>query len=302
MKLQHLEAFVMVARVGSIKEAAVELGCSQPSVTKQIRELEKTLGQELLDRSGRGVRLTPVGVLFIARAREILSLSRRTVEEFSMLHGDIGGHVVIGVVESSAVMDIAKAIKNVRDKHPGVSVALRRIHRETVLERLASGSLSFALVPDAWDVVGYERLTLSTRDRWGILVPDTSVLSTKESVTLNDLEGLPLICPDDTVGDRQLARWLDAHGDQCQVIYDVVYNAPQLVGCGVGYAVINDCSAGRCSHRGLTFVPLVPSTSAGMSMVWDPGRARTRVELAFLESVRAICAQQPEQFDNFYVI
>lgn len=291
MKLQHLEAFVVVARVGSIKEAAVELNCSQPSVTKQIRELEKTLGQELLDRSGRGIRLTPVGVLFAGRAREILSLSRRTVEEFSMLHGDIGGHVVIGTVESAAVVDVARAIKCVRDKHPGVGVTLRRIRRETILERLASNALSFAIVPDSWDLAGYERLPLSTRDRWGILVPAASSLAAKKGVNVEDLEGLPLICPDDSVGHRQLARWLDEHSDQCRVIYDVVYHAPQLVDAGVGYAIINDCSAGRCSPLGLVFVPLVPTTDSSTSLVWDPNRALTRVELAFLEEVRGVCAQ-----------
>ncbi len=292
----------MVARVGSVKDAATELGCSQPSVTKQIRELEKTLGQELLDRSGRGVRLTPVGILFAGRAREILNLSRRTVEEFSMLHGEIGGHIVIGTVESAAVADISQAIKSLRDNHPGVSVTLRRIRRETVLERLSSGLLSFAITPDAWDLAGYERLALPTRDRWGILVPASSPLAAQESVTLEELEGVPLICPDDSVGHRQLATWLDDHGEQCQVIYDVVYNAPQLVDAGVGYAVVNDCSAGRCSHLGLMFIPLAPATSAGMSLVWDPARALTRVELAFLEAARGVCAQQPGLETDFYTI
>lgn len=178
-----------------------------------------------------------------------------------------------------------------RDKHPGVGVTLRRIRRETILERLASNALSFAIVPDSWDLAGYERLPLSTRDRWGILVPAASSLAAKKGVNVEDLEGLPLICPDDSVGHRQLARWLDEHSDQCRVIYDVVYHAPQLVDAGVGYAIINDCSAGRCSPLGLVFVPLVPTTDSSTSLVWDPSRALTRVELAFLEEVRGVCAQ-----------
>lgn len=145
MELRQLEYFVAVAEERNFTRAAERLHVTQPGVSAQIRRLERELGQELLDRSGRSVRLTEVGAAVLPHARGALAAvegARAAVDE---LTGLLGGHVAVGSVTSHNV-DLAGLLAGFHEAHPAVRITLREADSETLLDGLRSGTLDLAVV------------------------------------------------------------------------------------------------------------------------------------------------------------
>src|ERR1700722_3636082 len=149
MELRQLEYFVAVAEEANFTRAAERVHISQSGVSAQIRQLERELGQPLLDRSSRSVRLTDVGAAVLPYARAALDAvadARRAVDQ---LAGLVRGQVTVGMVSGCALPVLAELLAEFHDHHPGVTITLTEDGSDRLTEMLGTGRLDLALIGTA---------------------------------------------------------------------------------------------------------------------------------------------------------
>ena len=146
MEIRVLRYFLAVAREGNITGAANSLHLSQPTLSRQIKDLEEELGKPLLVRKSHRVALTPEGVLFRKRAEEIISMVDKTEAEFSAMQNTISGDIYIGGGETQAIRQIAAILRNLRESYPEIHYHLYSGNAEDVTERLDKGLLDFVIL------------------------------------------------------------------------------------------------------------------------------------------------------------
>lgn len=190
MDIRELRYFLAVAREENITRAAQSLHIAQPSLSKQIMELEKKLGKQLLVRGRRKITLTEEGILLRKRAEEIIALVEKTEQELRLDSEDIMGEIHIG---GNAADSILSAAARVRKKHPGIRFYFYSGDATDVSERLDHGSLDFAVMLQPIDNTKYDFLSLDDCSEWGVLMKSDDVLSNQKAVTRDMIRILPLI-------------------------------------------------------------------------------------------------------------
>ena len=151
MELHQLAYFVAVAEEGNFTRAAERLHVAQPGVSAQVRRLERELGQELLDRSGRTVRLTDVGAAALPHARAALAAVQGVREAVDELAGLVRGQVAIGAVTSAGPVGLPDLLAGFHERYPAVEITLSEANSDTMLAALREGRLDLAVVGLATD-------------------------------------------------------------------------------------------------------------------------------------------------------
>ena len=286
MELRLLQYFLAVAREESISAAAQSLHISQPALSTQLKALEEELGKQLLIRGTKGSRrvmLTEEGMLLRKRAEEILSLVRRTEEEITGPEETIAGDVVIGAGETEAVRLVARAARELQERHPDLRCHISSGNAESVLEYLDKGLFDCGLLFREPDPRKYEILPLPVRDRWGVLMRRDSPLADRDAIRPEDLWDKPLILSHQRGDDQQLARWMKREVAQLHVVgtYNLVFNASLLVDEGLGYALCLDRLINTRGSR-LCFRPLSPGMEAAACIVWKKYQVFSKAAQALL--------------------
>lgn len=201
MELRVLKYFLAVAREGSVTGAANLLHVTQPTLSRQLMDLEGELGRKLFERGSHSVRLTDDGVLLRKRAEEIMDMADRTLSEFAARDGrDVGGDVYIGGGETYAMKRIGGMVRNLRQSHPRIKFNLYSGNADDVAEKLDKGLLDFGLLIQPADLSKYDYVTLPDKDVWGVLMRSDSPLAARRRVRKKDLFGLPIFV------SRQVSR------------------------------------------------------------------------------------------------
>lgn len=293
MELRVLRYFLAVAREGTIVGASKTLGVTQPTLSRQLLDLEDELGQRLFERSNRSISLTPAGMLFRQRAEEIVELVGMTEADFKSLRsGTVLGDVTIGGGESSAMRLIADVIEELSGRHPSMRFHLYSGNAEDVKERLDKGILDFGVLIEPVDVSRYERLPLPAKDVWGLVMRRDSPLAGKRVIRREDLLEVPLICSRmhyrQDASSAAYAQWFGADRERLKVVatYNLIYNASLLVASGVGYALALDRLLNISSHSELCFRPLEPRLEVRLALVWKRERLRSQAAEAFLNQMK----------------
>ena len=246
MELRVLRYFLAVAREGSITGAANYLHLTQPTLSRQIRDLEEELGRPLLHRENHRITLTPEGMLLRRRAEEIVAMADKTQAEFSALEHSVSGDIYLGGGETQAIRPIAKILKQLREDYPGIRYHLFSGNAADVTERLDKGLLDFGILIQPADLSKYNHLTLPAKDLWGVLLPKSDPLAAKEAFQKEDLRNLPLICSRQAIAPNhagnEFADWFGEDFQSLNIVttFNLVYNAAMLVEAGVGYAITID--------------------------------------------------------------
>ena len=274
MEIRTLRYFLAVAREGSITRAANFLHLTQPTLSRQMQDLEEELGRPLLIRKSHRVDLTPEGVLLRRRAEEIVAMVDKTEAEFTALEDTVSGDVYIGSGETRGLCPVAKVIRQMRAESPAVRYHLYSGNAQDVTDRLDKGLLDFGIVIEPADISKYDALPLPARDVWGVLMRRDSPLAAKAYLEKADLMDLPLICSRQVItphpGENAFADWFGADFGKLDIAanYNLVFNAAILVEAGVGYAVTLDGLADTSPESALCFRPLEPRREAGMHIIW----------------------------------
>ena len=297
MEIRVLRYFLAVAREGSITKAANYLHLTQPTLSRQIRELEMELGCALLIRKNHRISLTPEGMLLRRRAEEIVAMADKTQAEFSALENAIGGEIYLGGGETQAIRPIAKLLKQLREDYPDIRYHLFSGNAADVTERLDKGLLDFGILIQPADLSKYDYLNLPAKDLWGVLLPKTDPLAQKEVLQKEDLRSLPLICSRQAIAPSQsgneFADWFGEDFQKLNIVatFNLVYNAVMLVEAGVGYAITIDRLADTGPDSPLCFRPLSPRLESGLNLIWKKYQVFSPAAQLFLERLEAALSQ-----------
>ena len=292
MELRVLRYFLGVADTGSMTGAARALHVTQPTLSRQIKDLEEELGLQLLIRKSHRVTLTSEGMLLRKRAEEIISMVDKTKSEFSSMEGTISGDIYIGGGETQAIRDIAEIIRDLRLSCPGVHCHLYSGNEEEVTERLDKGLLDFGILIQPADISKYNYINLPGRDIWGVIMRKDSPLASKKQIEKNDLMKLPLICSRQAISahlsGNKFADWFGDDFDKLDIVttFNLVYNAAVMVKAGVGYALSLDKLADTSADSDLCFRPLYPRLESGLNLIWKKYQIFSPAADLFLKEVQ----------------
>lgn len=290
MELRTLRSFLSVAREGNVTRAARALHITQPALSRQLLDLERELGCELLVRESRGVTLTDEGVLLRKRAQEIVELADRTEQEIRSPQAEVEGDVWIGCGESRAVELIARVAATLTAEHPGVRIRLFSGNGDDVAERIDKGLLDFGLLMGREPDNHYEHMELPWHDRWGVLMRCDHPLAQRDELLLDDLHDQRLIVSTQShraSGQREptLALFQEQGLAVCAT-YTLLYNASLLVEQGMGVAICFDGIVAAGKGTPFAFVPLRDTDPIPTTLVWKRFAPLSRASELFLAELR----------------
>lgn len=167
---------------------------SQPTLSRQIKDLEDELGTKLFERGSRKITLTEDGLLLRKRAEDIMVLINKTESDIISRNSSLSGDVYIGCGETEGMTLIARAIKQVQSIHPDIKFHLHSNHAKEILERLEEGLIDFGVLIGVHDVSNYNYLKFPVADSSGVLMRKDSPLAKYETITAKDLIDLPPYC------------------------------------------------------------------------------------------------------------
>ena len=288
MELRVLRYFLAVAKEESISRAAEVLHMTQPTLSRQLMELEEELGKKLLVRGSRKVTLTEEGVLLRKRGQEIMELVEKVAGELQSSEELISGDICIGGGETDAMKLIAKAAKQMRLDYPQVRFHLYSGNADDVTERLNKGLLDFGILIEPANTSKYDRLAIPIYDTWGLLMRKDSPLAQNNAIRPEQLWGLPLITSRQTLVSDKIAHWMGRSEEKLSLVgtYNLVYNASLMVIEGVGYALTLDKLVHTAGDSALCFRPLEPKLQAELSLVWKKYQVFSPAAKKFLEYVQ----------------
>ena len=268
MEIRVLKYFLMVAREENITKAATLLHLTQPTLSRQLMQLEKELGVKLFHRSKHSIILTEDGMLLKRRAQEIVSLSDKTVQELSHKEDVLSGEIAIGCGETKGMLFLSEQIRKFQHKYPLVQFSIHSAIADDIKERIEKGILDIGLLMEPVDVGKYEFIRMPQKEKWGILVRKDSELAAKKSINPEDLTGVPLIMVKRELVKNELASWFGDYYEELQIaaVYNLILNAAAMVERGVGVALCFDL--GVAFYEDLCFIPLTPTLETGSVLVW----------------------------------
>lgn len=292
MEIRVLRYFLTVAREGSITRAANFLHLTQPTLSRQLQDLEKELGQKLFVRGSHNISLTPEGMILRKRAEEIVDMVDKTESVFRSISDTVSGDIYIGGGETESMKYIAEVIKDMREEYPAIKYHLYSGNAEDVTERLDKGLLDFGILIQPTDLSKYEYITLPSKDVWGVLMKKDSALALKKEIKLDDLYDLPLICSRQVVRrtsvKNDFLEWFGGNFEKMNVAatYNLVYNARIMVEEGIGYALTLDKLVNTMHTSNIAFRPLSPKLESGLDIVWKKYQIFSPAANLFLSKLR----------------
>ena len=257
---------------------------TQPTLSRQMMELESELNTTLFDRGNRRVTLTADGMLLRRRAEEIVSLVHKTESELLGVEETVSGQIFIGTAESEELTPLLRITAQLHREYPGIRLQLTAGDSKELLERLDRGLLDFVLLRGEADPGRYEELELPGRERWGLLMPSDCPLAKEKEILPEHLKTVPVLLSDQAAQESWLGGWM--HGEplpEIAAIFTLASHAALMVGEGLGCALLPEHSV----QSDLPFRPLSPALTTGMSLVWKRYQLFSRPAELFLNRLRA---------------
>lgn len=292
MELRVLRYFLTVAREGSITGAADFLHVTQPTLSRQLKDLEQELGKKLFIRSSHSIVLTEEGMHLRKRAEEIIEMVDKLETEFHSMEETISGDVYIGGGETDAMKQIARVVKKLQLNYPNIRYHLYSGNEDDVTERLDKGLLDFGILIQPADISKYNYINIPAKDVWGVVMRKDSPLARKNTIQATDLLNVPLICSrqvmKQTFSKNEFADWFGEDFDKLNVVstYNLAYNAGIMVEEGIGYAIVLDKIVNTSSDRNLCFRPLDPKLESGLNLVWKKHQVFSSAANMFLNEIQ----------------
>lgn len=288
MELRTLRYFLAVTQEKTITAAAAALHLTQPTLSRQMLELEEELGKKLFLRGKRRISLTEEGRLLRARAREILGLLQKTEAELRAPETHLSGDIHIGGGETDAMRLIARAACRMRQDHPQVTFHLYSGNAEDVSEKLDRELVDFGVFIEPVDLTRYDFFRLPARDSWGVLMRSDDALAGRDRIRPADLRGRPLLVSRQQMVNNEVAGWLGEQRADLRIVatYNLLYSASLMVEEGLGLALCLDRIIRIREDGPLCFRPLEPVMEVGLSVAWKKDRTFSKPAQRFLEYLK----------------
>lgn len=288
MELRVLQYFLTIAREMTISGAAERLHISQPTLSRQIKELEEEVGKQLFVRGNRSITLTEEGLLLKKRAEEIINLVEKTQAELAVSDHIIEGDIYIGAGESEGMRIIANVIGKIQEKYQGVRFHIFSGNADDVMDKLDNGLVDFGILIEPVDMTKYDFLRLPIKSKWGVLMRKDSELAINDSITPDVLRTIPLMCSSQQLVKNEFAGWLGGNNRKLNVIstYNLLYNASLIVEETKCYALCLDCIINTSGNSLLCFRPLEPQLEVGVCVVWKKYKLFSKASDEFLRMIQ----------------
>ena len=282
-----LQYFLAAARELNITRAAESLYIAQPTLSRQLMELEQQLGKQLFIRGKRKLTLTEEGEFLRGRAQEILDLIDNTEAAFRTEETNLSDHITIGCGETIAMDKITNILADFHHKYPDVKFHTYSGDADSILDRLDKGLVDIGLLLGPIRQEKYDYLNLHQKDVFGLLMPEDCKLACQESINIDQLKSLPMILAEQTFSGHQELEWFGADYSVMNVVatYSLIYNATFLVERGIGYALCLDKLV-NTQGRNLTFRPIVPELSVDLYIVTKKYQTFSPAAKIFLQMVQ----------------
>ena len=289
MDLRVLRYFLMVAKEQSFTKAAQQLHITQPTLSRQLADFEKELGVSLFIRSGRKITLTEEGILLKRRALEIIDLEERTLEEIKGTDKFMVGSITVGCGEFSAVETLAKICRNYKKKYPLVQIIIHTATADTVQEMMNKGLVDIGLFMEPVSTEGLDYIRIAQSDHWVVSMRADDPMAQKEVIKKQDLIDKPLILPERTSVQSELANWFGKDYDRLNIAFtsNLGTNAGVMVINGLGYQVSIEGAIKYWREDLIVQRRLSPEISANTVIAWRRNIPHSRVVRAFIGEINA---------------
>ncbi|WP_294537305.1 LysR family transcriptional regulator [uncultured Pseudoflavonifractor sp.] len=282
MEIRVLKYFLLVAREENITKAANLLHLTQPTLSRQLMQLEEELGVQLFRRSKHRIILTEEGMLLRRRAEEIVALADKTRDDLQRRGEQLSGTVAVGSGELQSSRFLTQLLTAFQRENPLVSFSIYSGNSDNIKERIERGLLDIGLLQEPVDIAKYSFVRTPEREQWGVLVREDSELASRKSVSPADLAAVPLILPEREIVQNELLNWFGPYAEGLRVTAtgNLLYNLASLVRAG-GSSVLT--LALDCSYEGLRFLPLSPALESNTVLVWKKAQTFSAAAAALIQ-------------------
>ena len=288
MELRVLRYFLAVAQKRNITKAAQELLISQPTLSKQLADLEDELGVQLFIRGHRQITLTDEGEYLQTRAREITQLAEQNALNIKGQEV-ISGTISIGAGESIAMERIMRVLSEIIKDYSDVKVRLISGNADEMETALQHGSIDFAVLMANRSLDNYHHLQIPESDRWGLVMRKDDSLANKAEISPEDLADLPLLMSEQAIEEHRFQSWWGNLDRKMNIIgtYSLVFNAQLMVAQGSAYLVTFDHLINNANNSQLTFRPLAPALTETTNVIWKKNVTQSKAAQLFIKRLMA---------------
>ena len=281
MEIRVLNYFLMAAREENITKAANLLHLTQPTLSRQLMQLEEELGVKLFRRSKHRIILTEEGMLLRRRAEEIVALAEKTRDDLQHRQEQLAGTISIGSGELRSCRFLSRLMTGFQRENPLVRFALYSGNADNIKERIERGLLDVGLLQEPVDITRYSFVRTPVREQWGVLIRRDSDLATRTCVTPADLASVPLILPEREIVQNELFSWFGSYAEGLRITAagNLLYNMASLAReSGNGVITLNL----DCTYEDLCFIPLSPGLESNTVLVWKKAQPFSAAAAAFI--------------------
>ena len=282
MELRVLNYFLAVAREENFTKAAQQLHLTQPTLSRQIADLEQELGVKLFIRSNHNIILTEEGMILKRRAQEILSLADKTKRDFMQKEEALSGTISIGSGEFRSTEYLAKIIAQFRKQYPNVKYEIYSGNASNIRDYIERGFLDIGLMSEPIDMRKYNFLDMPIKEQWGVFVPINSRLSEKESISPEDLAGMSVVTATGDFNQSRIGKWLGGYKEQVEIAAtaNLPYNEAVLAKENIGVMLSINLN---CTYENLRFIPLQPVLEISTVLGWKKEQIFPAATSAFID-------------------
>ena len=291
MELRVLQYFLAVAREENITKAASLLHITQPTLSRQLMQMEEELGVKLFNRGKHSILLTEEGMLLRRRAQEIVDLAEKTAKELQHGEETVSGEISIGCGEARNMKPLSRMLASFQAKYPDVSFHIYTAIADDVKERLESGLLDMGLLLEPVEISRYQYVRMPLKEKWQVLMRRDSRLARRPKITPEDLAGVPLIMARRQSVRNVFENWFGDNRERLRIVSTCNlshYNQSIMVESGVGVALVMDFTFHQDT---LCLRPLEPELESGCVLVWKKNLTLSPVMERFIEHVKACIAE-----------
>lgn len=285
MEIRTLRYFLTVVREESITKAAEVLHITQPTLSRQLSQMEEEIGVKLFHRGTRKISLTNEGILLRRRAEEILQLVDKTEKELVEQEEQVEGKVSIGCGEIASVQLLPELFRSFRGKYPCVSFDIFTAAADLVKEQMDRGLLDLGLLLEPVDMGKYDFIRLDIKENWIVLMRPDDPLAAKTCITAKDLSSQPLILPRRMQVRNELASWFGDYYEGLDVVFtsNLNTNSAIMVESGLAYSIVVEGAVSFWDQAKMTYRPLAPSLTATSVLAWKRGQPFSLAATKFIE-------------------
>lgn len=295
MDVRVLQYFLAVVREGGVTKAAAALHITQPTLSRQIAELERELGVSLFIRGGRGIELTNEGCILRRRAEEIVDLMERARADISEADA-VEGTVSITGGDLAAMDLLSGIIADFSAEYPAVAFDLFTATADVARDRLLRGLADIGIMLEPAELTDLNYIRLPVHERWVALIDPDDPIASKESLTPDDLASRPLMLPYRINMRDEAASWFGPLFKDLRIMFkgNLPTNVTRIVSRGLAAAIVVEGSVPFLDRSRISVLPLSPELRTTSVMAWKRGVPLSKAVGKFIEHVRCFLGMEKQ--------